>query len=990
MSLRLFLSAVTDPYKTLRTRIAENLRPGGFDVRHQTEFVEIGHNTLVKLAMFIQHESDVVLHLVGAKVGSVPPADETKVLLSHCGETALRQRFPRLFEAEAFRRLTYTQWEAWLGHFYGKPVIVYQANDAVEADTLSSPMLVAEHLALIQPCCGYPVPFDDEDDLIQNKLLPPLTRILNQGTHRHERPWHMPYGALGELFIGRDGFLADLRQRFDEARAAGRWPKQVICGVGGIGKTRVVAEYALKHRDDYTAVLLVSGDSPESLRRELASVAGLFDATIDLAAPEEARERATLDWLLKNPGWLLIIDNADTQAARDEIAARLGQWANGHLLITARFAQWPRSVEKIDLHVLSAPDATQYLLRATSGSRVVQDDDAETARQLADDDLGCLCLALQQAAAYIETRRISIAEYRRRWKTNEKSARTWADAVLFEYHRESKVAVSVATTWLTTFAELTSAARTLLEMLSFLAPEPIPSGLFDEPKLQTALQTAVLQQSAAPSERISTTNPTGEPGGVSPRTASAEVRGLTPPGSPEPVGSIDVELVLAELRQYSLVMHDEDDSADSVGRVHRVLQLITRERLTTEQRQTTLNAMLTAINAYTPTESYDVRTWPILEPLRPHLTATIEFADNAGITEPTTRLLSVMGELLHAKALFTEAEPLMRRALAIDEQSYGAKHPDVARDLNNLALLLQATNRLAEAEPLMARVVMIVEKSLDENHPNLATALNNLAQLLKATNRLAEAEPLMRRVLAIDEQSYGAEHPRVAIHLNNLAQLLQATNRLAEAEPLMARVVMIFVRSLGENHPNVATALNNLALLLQATNRLAEAESLKRRALAIDEQSYGAEHPDVATDLNNLAQLLLATNRLAEAEPLMRRALAIDEQSYGAEHPDVAIDLNNLAQLLKATNRLAEAEPMMRRALAIDEQSYGAEHPDVARDLNNLAMLLQATNRLAEAEPMMRRALHIFQTSLGDEHPNTRTIAENYEILLAEMEGDSK
>ena len=40
----------------------------------------------------------------------------------------------------------------------------------------------------------------------------------------------------------------------------------------------------------------------------------------------------------------------------------------------------------------------------------------------------------------------------------------------------------------------------------------------------------------------------------------------------------------------------------------------------------------------------------------------------------------------------------MRRALAIDEQTYGPEHPKVARRLNNLAELLQATNRLAEAE----------------------------------------------------------------------------------------------------------------------------------------------------------------------------------------------------------------------------------------------------------------------------------------------------
>jgi tetratricopeptide (TPR) repeat protein len=91
---------------------------------------------------------------------------------------------------------------------------------------------------------------------------------------------------------------------------------------------------------------------------------------------------------------------------------------------------------------------------------------------------------------------------------------------------------------------------------------------------------------------------------------------------------------------------------------------------------------------------------------------------------------------------------------------------------------LQDTNRLGEAESLYRRALAIDEKSYGPEHSRVAIDLNNLASLLQATNRLGEAEPLMRRALAIDEKSYGPEHPNVAIDLNNLARLLQATNRL--------------------------------------------------------------------------------------------------------------------------------------------------------------------------------------------------------------------
>ena len=71
-----------------------------------------------------------------------------------------------------------------------------------------------------------------------------------------------------------------------------------------------------------------------------------------------------------------------------------------------------------------------------------------------------------------------------------------------------------------------------------------------------------------------------------------------------------------------------------------------------------------------------------------------------------------MFTLLQDTDRLEEAELLMRRALAIDEAVFGGDHPDVARDLNNLAQLLRATNRLEEAEPLCRRTVEIFLMSM--------------------------------------------------------------------------------------------------------------------------------------------------------------------------------------------------------------------------------------------------------------------------------------
>ncbi|MBX7206682.1 MAG: tetratricopeptide repeat protein [Verrucomicrobiaceae bacterium] len=264
--------------------------------------------------------------------------------------------------------------------------------------------------------------------------------------------------------------------------------------------------------------------------------------------------------------------------------------------------------------------------------------------------------------------------------------------------------------------------------------------------------------------------------------------------------------------------------------------------------------------------------------------------------------LLLWGGLLDAQGKYEGVISVTARAERIFAAQLPPQLTGVAAAINNRAQALKATNRLAEAEPLMRRALAIDEASFGKDHPNVAIGLNNLAQLLQATNRLAEAEPLMRRALAIDEASFGMDHPNVATSLNNLAGLLQDTDRLAEAEPLMRRALAIDEASFGKDHPDVARDLNNLAQLLKDTNRLAEAEPLMRRALAIDEASFGMDHPNVAIRLNNLAQLLQATNRLAEAEPLMRRVVLIVlrfTRTTGHPHPHLRTVLNNYAIMLQ-------------------------------------------------------------------------------------------
>ena len=76
---------------------------------------------------------------------------------------------------------------------------------------------------------------------------------------------------------------------------------------------------------------------------------------------------------------------------------------------------------------------------------------------------------------------------------------------------------------------------------------------------------------------------------------------------------------------------------------------------------------------------------------------------------------------------------------AIDEASFGNNHPNVAASRWWLATFYQATNRLEEAEPLLKEAARILENSLGSGHPRTVGAKNHL-QLLQ--NAVRDAEKL--------------------------------------------------------------------------------------------------------------------------------------------------------------------------------------------------------------------------------------------------------
>ncbi|HZI56572.1 MAG TPA: FxSxx-COOH system tetratricopeptide repeat protein, partial [Verrucomicrobiae bacterium] len=617
------------------------------------------------------------------------------------------------------------------------------------------------------------------------KRLPPRQRPGVKAITT-SKPWNVPH-ARNDAFTGREKILSDLRADLTKKG------KQALSGLGGVGKTQIAVEYAYRHKDDYTAVFWSFADTEQSVRGGFTEIAAQLNLPEKDANEQAVVTEAVRRWLEENPGWLLVLDNADDPAM---VKAFLPQQSKGHILLTSRAHAFdalgifaPREVD-----VLSPGEARAFLLLRTGKDADAKAPEADALAK----ELGYLPLALEQAAAYLVARSAGFASYREGFKKQRQKLLNQQGPVLGN-DAKGQQKRTVATTWAVNFSDVeknSPASAELLRLSAFLAPDAIPLELLlDGAKKMPEVLAEKLAEAAD--------NP------------------------------LVVDELLRPLLRYSLVRRDEEKRAYSI---HPLVQEVVREGLNKEDQRSWAERAVRTVNLSFPNLEFE--NWPACDRLLPHALACAGFIGIYSIElEEAGRLLNQAGYYLNERAEYAQAELLLRRALSVSEKALGPEAPNIATSLNNLAILYTVQGRHAEAEPLHQRALAIREKVQGPEHPDTATNLNNLAELYKRQGRHAEAEPLYQRSLAIREKILGPEHPHTAISLNNLAVLYKRQGRHAEAEPLYRRALTIDEKTLGPNHPDTAIDLNNLASLYSYQERYAEAEPLLKRSLAIREKA---------------------------------------------------------------------------------------------------------------------------------------------------------
>lgn len=263
---------------------------------------------------------------------------------------------------------------------------------------------------------------------------------------------------------------------------------------------------------------------------------------------------------------------------------------------------------------------------------------------------------------------------------------------------------------------------------------------------------------------------------------------------------------------------------------------------------------------------------------------------------------------------YAEAEAYSRRGIPILEKTLGIDHPDVATDINDLAIECWFQGKYYDVEQLLKRSLDIDRKTLTHNHPDIVRGLGNLARLYYEQGRFGEAEMIIKEAVAIEKTS-GPKYPGVSVRLNRLGAIYQHQHKFAQAEFIFKQVIQRDQKYLGLNHYRTAEDLGYLGNLYRQERRFAEARLLFEQAADISEKALGAEHPSVARYIEELASTEQDLGHYAKAKSLFDRALGILEKTLGPDHPSVGNTLGKLALLYRTQGDIPHASQFYERAI---------------------------------------------------------------------------
>jgi len=703
-------------------------------------------------------------------------------------------------------------------------------------------------------------------------------------------PRWLPTQGLGSArFVGRLPELWRLHTALHPNNTLMTVPRSgpavaLVRGLGGVGKTLLAEEYALRFGAAYPGGVFWlraygshQADRPVTFEeltaerdRQVRVVAARLGLQVTDWTPDEVLGALAAALEERGERCLWVVDDLPDGLDAPQVQGLLAPDPAACTLLTTRSRRYDALAAVVDLDVLHPDDALALL----TGHRPVRDEQerAEAAGLVA--DLGWHALAVDVAGAALRAQaglggfaqfRAGLADPSR----DELEVAGELSGALPGGH-----APSIIATLRRSIRRLGREGSDLLRLAAGLAAAPLP----------LALVAAVLQRADGLEEQAA-----GE----------RATRGVA-------------EAERLSLATQTGLAADPDAAGGSTMEGGWVVHALVARTMRLSDPQQPRAQVLRAAAVEVLTEALEAIADPSSQSsLRQVVPHARELARQSA-TVAEAELLGRVARYDYERGDYRPAEIGFRRQWDERRRLLGPEHPDTLTSMSDLAVMLRALGDAAGAAQLDRQVLEGRRRVLGEEHLDTLQSMNNLALTLHALGDAAGAAELLRQALDAYRRLLGPEHPTILTSMSNLAATLRALGDAASAAELDRQVLEVRSRLLGSEHPDTLGSMNNLAETLRAVGDVAGAAQLHRQALDAYRRVLGPEHPTTLGSMNNLGATLYALGDAAGAAQLFRQVLDRRSRLQGPEHPDTLQSMNNLAATLQTLGDAAGAAELDR------------------------------------------------------------------------------
>ena len=311
------------------------------------------------------------------------------------------------------------------------------------------------------------------------------------------------------------------------------------------------------------------------------------------------------------------------------------------------------------------------------------------------------------------------------------------------------------------------------------------------------------------------------------------------------------------------------------------------------------------------------------------------------------QLTHTMAQTYAGLGLYSRAQALTERALAIQRSRLGERNRATLETESDLAQLIRSQGHYADAEKLLRATFETQTRVLGPNDRDTLASMDRLGYIYANEARHAEAESLFRQTLDSERRVLGPNDPQTLSTLNELAEILTPQGRYAEADKIYDELIAAQRQSLGPDHPATLLSMSHAAENLSEEGLYPQAEKLYADVIAGQRRVLGPEHPQTLRAMMVLAITMMKEGRYAEADTLQSQVIEIKRRVFGPTHTSTLQSMEFEAQCLSREGRYADSEKMFRDVIDTAEKTN--QSATVAEAWYNFAATEAARGRLDEA-----------------------------------------